>query len=82
MKRVVMTGALESFTDFADNGLPPGFHAASAELYQTLSPLKDKWEVLLEEGLELLGERADQTYDNRSLTYLESEIICRNLIAP
>ena len=53
-----MTAALESFTDFADDGLPPGFHAASAELYQTLSPLKDKWE--------LLGERADQTYRRNS----------------
>ena len=61
-----MTAALESFTDFADDGLPPGFHAAAAELYQTLSPLKDKWEVSLEEGLELLGERADQTYRRNS----------------
>jgi 3-hydroxyisobutyrate dehydrogenase-like beta-hydroxyacid dehydrogenase len=44
---------------FSDDGLPHGFHAAAAELYQTLSPLKDKWDVSLDEGLALIGERSD-----------------------
>lgn len=42
---------------FADDGLPPGFHAAAAELYETLGPLKDKWDVTLDEALELLAVR-------------------------
>ena len=46
---------------FSDDGLPPGFHAAAAELYESLSPLKDKWDVSLDEGLALLGERADRS---------------------
>jgi 3-hydroxyisobutyrate dehydrogenase-like beta-hydroxyacid dehydrogenase len=40
---------------FADNHLPPGFHAAAAALYQALDPFKDKWDVTLEEALELLA---------------------------
>jgi len=36
---------------FADKGLPPGFHAAAAELYDNLDPFKDKWDVTLEEAL-------------------------------
>jgi 3-hydroxyisobutyrate dehydrogenase-like beta-hydroxyacid dehydrogenase len=40
---------------FADDRLPPGFHAAAAELYQALGPFKDKWDVTLEEALELLA---------------------------
>ena len=51
---------------FADDGLPPGFHAAAAELYQSLSPLKDRWDVSLDEGLSLVGERADSTSFRRS----------------
>jgi 3-hydroxyisobutyrate dehydrogenase-like beta-hydroxyacid dehydrogenase len=40
---------------FADNDLPPGFHAAAAALYQALDPFKDKWDVTLEEALEVLA---------------------------
>lgn len=39
---------------FADNDLPPGFHAAAADLYEALGPFKDKWDVTLEEALALL----------------------------
>jgi hypothetical protein len=42
---------------FADDNLPPGFHAAAAELYEALAPFKDKWDVTLEEALELLVHR-------------------------
>lgn len=45
---------------FADNHLPPGFHAAAADLYESLGPFKDKWDVTLEEALELLARRTDQ----------------------
>lgn len=40
---------------FADNHLPPGFHAAAAELYQDLGLFKDKWDVTIEEALALLS---------------------------
>jgi 3-hydroxyisobutyrate dehydrogenase-like beta-hydroxyacid dehydrogenase len=39
---------------FADNRLPPGFHAAAADLYESLGAFKDKRDVTLEEALELL----------------------------
>ena len=42
---------------FNDNHLPPGFHAAAAEFYESLSPFKDKWDVTLEEALDLLARR-------------------------
>ena len=42
---------------FADNDLPAGFHAAAAELYRAFDPLKDKWDVTLDEALEELGRK-------------------------
>lgn len=49
---------------FADNGLPPGFHAAAADLYAALDPFKDKWDVTLEEALALLAGTKDEVGDS------------------
>jgi 3-hydroxyisobutyrate dehydrogenase-like beta-hydroxyacid dehydrogenase len=54
------TGEMHEVSEtFADNHLPPSFHAAAADLYESLSPLKDKWDVTLEEALDLLARRKE-----------------------
>ncbi len=55
------TGEMQEISKtFQDNDLPSGFHAAAADLYEALGPFKDKWDVTLEEALELLARSTDE----------------------
>jgi hypothetical protein len=45
---------MEIAATFGGSGLPRGFHAAAAEVYERLAPLKDRASTSVEEVVELL----------------------------